>query len=268
MAKTTCRAGPSARRRCAARTPSPPLSYLVASVPANTSSPRSTALAISRCVSRYGSTSIALADHSAAGRENGNRSRTARFDQKLHVDADRARRALALAPEFLHVRVARGEVKAGPCVEAAGVADVLHQFGEPFKGLVAYAVARSAFPPDMLCQIDQQRVQFVLEQPRAGGRAPGGDGPAVEHDRVQPFPRQKIRGQRAGDSAAEDRHVAGKVSPQRAVARHVWREVGPECAAGAQVHVSAILHVAHRCPHPMTYSRCSNQSARAALALQ
>ncbi len=91
-----------------------------------------------------------------------------------------------------------------------------------------------------LGQIDQVRVDFVLQQRGTGGGAAPADVPLLQHRHVEAMAGQFIGDQRAGDTAAEHGDVAAMVGFQARKRLHQPVADRPEGVTAFEVHAHPV----------------------------
>ena len=172
--------------------------------------------------------------------------------QQLDLDAGRtAREPLAL--EHGAVAAPARQVEAPGRAPGAVVVAGPGQIADAAHGIEAEAVAPDGVvSADAIDQIDQVRVDLVLDQGGGGGGAAVRDLVGLEQHGRDAFPGEPMRHQGAGDPAADDGHVAPAVLVKSGVDGGKAVHDGPERTAAGEIHP-------HRLPTSATHTSLSDR---------
>ena len=155
------------------------------------------------------------------------------------MPADAAREPLAL--EHGAVAAPARQVEApGRCRQAQSSSAGPGQIADAAHGIEAEPVAPDGVVgADAIDQIDQVRVDFVLDQGGGGGGAAVRDLVGLQQHGRDAFPGEPMRHQGAGDPAADDGDVAPATLVQGGIGGGEAVERRPERGTASQVHRAA-----------------------------
>ena len=93
---------------------------------------------------------------------------------------------------------------------------------------------------DFLDQIAQRRVDLILQQARAGGRAAVADLAAVQQHRGHALLDKLVGDQGAGNTPSQNHYPARSVFRQRRKLEPLPAAVDPQCAARSKIHANSL----------------------------